>query len=674
MFESISLSSTIGGNGNPYKVNNRQDNQNHPDLESIQGSTDEDLDPAEFLSPQSPELLAQNKTNDSHINPITEEDKERSVEPKLSSNASISTETVEPSDEEFNESMLFSLNLAIPLQQHNHNQSSESPLQYLQENFNKLENDLQVQTRLHKQALDNGSEKLHKIRHKIGNILDSISENQYSLHELYQTESNYNSQMLKKFKKWDDKRNKLIKKIQSIKSEDNEFGIKLSKLLDESSDLDHEINQLEVRLLSLKTKKKLLATEIKDTSSVLESRTSKYVKAFEELDRNGEVAILEVLRSNGVIEDKARELIRSTPVAAGFVDHYMNKQSHRQVEIPKPFNESLRRKSMSPPLKSGTTTSISPVQSQAVSQGNNVSSMGMQAYEPPSDFTSPQHTGIQSNQTIGTAAYQPVGMEAYEPPSISNEPEFSNQSHSSVPYDKGFNKGLEASEKFKRQLNQIFELYIKPLLEQKTKYQHLPSMSVDDSSNTIKTKIDLAPILSFIEHKIEAYVELSRQTGIKSTVYHKGSVLWKDTYSLIQTRENELQGSMIMSRNEVEKTIGGVLINSLNEVFTSLDKSEEPVSRVIENEAHALISALSMLPPSFKDKRLEYESKLQERRKVQPKIDLTTSINSTYDDSSSDYLYNINSNAIEHKVLKPTPRVSQPISHKMSNNKLVKGE
>lgn len=656
MFESISLSSTIGGNGNPYKNTYRPETKN-PDLESIQGSTDEELDPAEFLSPQSPELLAQK--------PLQDDDPEEKIEEPKMLSASILTETVEPSDEEFNESMLFSLNLVMP--QHN-TYSTDSPLQYLQENFNKLENDFQNQTRLHRQALDNGSEKLHKIRHKIGNILDSMSENQYSLHELYETESNYNSQMLKKFKKWDDKRNRLIKRIQSIKSEDNEFGIKLLKLLDESSSLDDEINQLEVKLLSLKTKKKLLASEIKDTSSVLESRTSKYVKAFEELDKNGEVAILEVLRLNGVVEEKARELIRSTPVAAGFADHYMNKlKRDKTMEV---------RKSMSPPLKSGTTTSISPILSQGISQGNKPS-MGMQAYEPPINFTAQDadpasdligtkpYEPVMNNDPVGMKPYEPMGTNHYEPPSAYS------QTHLAVPYDKGFHKGLEASEKFKRQLNQIFELYIKPLLEQKGKYQ--PSMNVDDSSNTIKTKIDLTPILSFLEHKIEAYVELSRQTGIKSTIYHRSSILWKDTHNLIQTRENELQGSMIMSRNEVEKTIGGVLVNSLNEVFSALDKADEAVSKVIENEAQASISALSMLPRPFKEKGLEFESRLQERNKIQPKVDLTASVASTYDDSTSDYLYNINANAIEHKVLKPTIRTIKP-SNKTSNNKSVKGE
>ncbi|EGV59967.1 hypothetical protein CANTEDRAFT_136475 [Yamadazyma tenuis ATCC 10573] len=657
LFESINLASTINDT-NMHRTPLRMP----PDLESVSGtSDDEELDPTEFLSSDSPELLKQPHNQKNVIDPIPETsggEQLSGLSPQSSSSEPVLTDTIHKSmsmlDSVIQDSLVDSLSIHLPTHNGQYDSDSESPIQHLQQNFDRLQGELRSNIVLHKSALEKGSDSLNRLRDTIADNLHSLSEIQYSLNELYQRESARNKELCNRFIKWDEKRRKLLAKIQYIKSDKNSFGIKLSGLLDESTSLDSEIMEYEAKLLSLKAKRKILQTEIEDTSSVLESRTSLFVKAFKELDRNGEVAVLAALRQNGLTDEKANVLLKKIAVDVTFVKHY-EKKLEQSVRV--------NRSSPSKPSSEKATTIIQ----------DKPNRIEVQAYEPPTS-------------QMGMQAYDP-GVQEYEPPAHPpiQRPYTANR-NSSDPYDKGFSRGFEQSEKFKSQLQHIYEQYIKPLLEQRDREKGYRSLKVDDNENTVTSKIDLVPILEFLEHKVDAYSELSNKTGKLSTIYHQYSSCWKDVCSSIRKRENDLQASIFGQREDVESAISSILKSTLDDLLLSAEYSsnissdpESPLKRLILHEVNALLSALSIVPSvqesQVKDFKERFESKgiSKTRRKDPPSYtqNLTQSI------SESDYLYNVSRNAIEHKVIDKTKThkvLSKKQSNKSLNGKSFKGE
>lgn len=645
IFESINLASTIHEPQLPRPPSSRSSRSS---TSSISDASDEELDPTEFLSTESPQLLKQ------------------SIEPQKTSSSSLSNSI---------DTITESLDLLSDLSSH----PTDSPLQHLQEVYQTLQRDLLHNLSLHKQALNRGSNSLNQIREVISQNLHQISENQYSLNELYQREASFNKSMVKKFVKWDTKRDKLLKKVQTIKSSSNDHGIKLLKLLDEADNLDSEIVKLESKLNSLKAKRKILLDEINDTSSVLESRSSAFVKSFKELDSVGETAIFDILRQNSLLDEKSRILVKRVPVDVTFQNQYKKfKDAESLMESHIPDNKSGNSEANPGTLAAGAGQTRNAVAAQ-----HNPDSIGAQPYNPDSMGTQPYNP-----DSMGTQPYDPgaMGTQPYNPdPTTPHHP-----SAADSPYHDGFNKGHRQSEKLKQQLQYIFNTYVKPLLEQNER-RHTP-IRVDDRDNTITSKIDLVPILAFLEHKVDAYTQLSKETGQISTVYHQYGSCWNDICSSLKRNENELQASIFGDKLTIDSTISTLLSNSIEILLKSTSYastiSKDPMSPImglILNEATALLSALELVPSVRPESVTIYRDKFKQKgvdqHQMQPES--TPSAPGPISDpisgsiSASDFLYNVSSNAIEHKIIdkvESVPPLKGKTSGRNLNGKQLKGE
>lgn len=606
IFESINLSSTIRDNAQQSSVPTR--------LESVASiSDDEDLDPTEFISAESPELLTQPAKYDEIV----------------------PTEIESDSQLLYDFQKLFSSSMS---------KSNDSTIQHLQDEYLQLQSELNHNIRLLHQALENGSSNLNNIRLLIALNYHKLSENQYSLNELYTKESNHNQQVHERLIEWDKRRSLILSKIKSIKSDNNEYGTKLSGFLDESTALDNEISMVEAKLLRLKSKKQLLQNEIDETSSVLESQTSRFVNAFKELDKNGEVFISDLLAQNGLTEQQSKVLLKSVPVDVTFEKQYKQKlknsvlvEQAQRLGFVSNFNENDEK------LQANVDEPDPP---------------------KPRVVESPKQDANDSN---------PIGTQAYEPP-----PEFFNEPETSTdPYDKGFSKGQAQSERFKAQLQQIYENYIKPFVEQQRRDFVL---TVDDNENTIDSKVDLKPIITYLEHKVDAYLELSKKSSKMSAAYHQYNSYWKDICATVTSKEKELESS-ISNLKLTDATITSILSAILDNLLEYIDivngvdsNGDESLIQLILYEVIALLEALNMIPSTPKSLSKEFKSKFKNKglfNKRKPSIPQKPYFSQT---SGLDYTYMVSDNAIEHKIIESVVADTKATTKSTNNGKLRKGE
>ena len=627
MFESISLSSTIS------KAEARVSNVNTNGITSRDPiNDDEELDPTEFLSPGSPGALRVDNSEGIDNSVESVDNSVESVDESVDNN---DVDDIHDEDDPFESTLKESITLTGSFGGFESPRPDDSPLQFLQQQHNQLLSSLQTAIKSHDRALNKGSSKLNHIRNHISRLFGQISENQYALNELYIKEAGYNETMLAKFKAWDGKRNKILNKIKLVKSDSNNYGVKLTSLLDESSAIDEEIDELEIKLQSLKAKKLTLNSEIQHTSSVLESRTSKYVKSFQELDKNGEMAIVNHLRLNGLSDEKVNTLVHKTKVNVSFGDNYkLRSRSSERVEKTSPNT----------PQTSQTSLKLTPSKSSVKSP--KLPTMGMQAYEVPTETPTQPHTQPPT---------QPPTQQPSQPP------------HS--PYDKGYYKGHRQSEKVKQTITRMIDNYMNP-----SPYAP-PLVKVDDETNTITQKIDLDPILTFLVHQVDAYKEMIRRTGEETTQFHNYFTIWKDICTLLMSQEQDLLTSLSQSKDPEDFILNNIL-GVLNNIYTIVNnqtsKGNTPLILVINDELTALLTGLSMLKTDHSDKIQPLKTKFHSIGLLQEPNTDTISSKPNYSFSNADYLYNISANAIEHKMIPEVEQLSPAI--RLSSSKLFKGE
>lgn len=483
-------------------------------------SDDDDLDPAEFISSESPltkKTVLHAPYDSDKIEPIhsidhsskltnstiLDESTNNNNNPKSTSNSNINHNrnnsntpillfTPKIADSEFftNPSRILSNSLTdeldnnrlqylynspsftnsaiFPLDNNlnNVNQSgdSESPIEFLSNKNKLLFKELQQNLQVHKEFVSSGDTGLMRRRNMIGQNFDQLSENFYSLNELYAKDITYTESLYSSFRKWDRKRNKILDKIVSIKSDKSKYGAKLTGLLDESREIDAEIEALEKKLNSLKSKKRLINTEIQDTSSVLESKTSKYVESFKQLESQGKDAMLSFLMSNGIPQRELSTIIKSTPVNVTFINGYNNKLASERI-----ISEPTTVKTEVKPLVNG----LQPVETSPLSS----SGIGMKPFVPP---------------------------DLVEQPS-SHDNENWNHGHGPTAYEKGYAKGAKLTAAVKSHINNFIHTVFASLPEHHlnnndsvsttTPLDIPPTASVDDSTNTVSEKLELEPVL-----------------------------------------------------------------------------------------------------------------------------------------------------------------------------------
>lgn len=306
IFESVNLASTIGSIKTPL----------HSRIpESTSGTSEEDeLDPEDFLSPQSPGVRRMESFPKD--NGHTEEIPSNGTG-SLPNNLSQSSSKFESSF--FSPTASFSLgNLTLST----NTIRDDSPSEHILRNNALVTRELHKNIKLHKRALKKGDTRLNRIRESIAHNLKQLSENHYALIEIYTKENNRLEKLLDTFSDWDQRRSVILEKIQRIKGSESSDGRKLTVLLDESASIDEQISQLEAHIAKLKSKKQLIASEIDMTTSVLESKTSVHVQEFRNLEAEVQRGISEVLAVDGLSESALSTLVKFVPVDVTFSKSY----------------------------------------------------------------------------------------------------------------------------------------------------------------------------------------------------------------------------------------------------------------------------------------------------------------------------------------------------------------
>lgn len=213
-----------------------------------------------------------------------------------------------------------------------HGNSQESPIEMVLNRGKFLDKELLNNTHIQRQMLESGDQRLGKVRNMIAQMFEQVADNHKMLHELYWNDLRNVSTLFENFKEWDIKRERVLKKIVSIKSSKHKYGSKLMELAGEAHKVDEEIDTLEQRIKTLKEKRSLLNAEIENTSSVLESRTSAYVQTFKNLEKEGNEAIQTILDLSGVSRSEQSNIIKKVPVDVTFSHQFHKSLPNKDFE------------------------------------------------------------------------------------------------------------------------------------------------------------------------------------------------------------------------------------------------------------------------------------------------------------------------------------------------------
>lgn len=552
IFESINLETSA------HPIGNHTRNTDVPRIPGSDSTSDEDgLDPTEFLSsqnrlgelPEEPEPTSESTMgrlrsptipdHEFFLNPsrILNQNEDKGPENSLQSTLLQASASISGPGS-------FKINTF----DFSRSQSNESPLDYLQNRQKALHLETRKNIAAHRTALEDQNLP-NRLRSMLAQNLEQLSDNYVSLQEVYSRNRASTEDLLTSFEKWDRKRAKILAKIQDIKSQSNKHGTKLATLLDERSVVDNEINELEQKLLELRLTRRLLDTEVEKTSSVLESRSAKYVESFRTLEKHGEHTIRQYLELNGVPEKEVPVMLRREIVDVTFTNHY-----NRQL------------KQLKPPLEPAVAKKASP----------SALTMGIQPFIIPD-----------------------------EPVSVKDED--LNHDKGPTAYEKGFARGTKQSSEVKGNL----QLFLTKLMANKEpkRAQNDPKLNVDDTENTITEKIDLEPIVKHLYHNIEALEALELQTSKKTTLFHEHSIVWKDAIKVIKLQEakllQQITESQLATKEENQSRFLSILGATFNHLHSSIKTVPRPlltefltenvVFNALLNELSAVAKALSLV-------------------------------------------------------------------------------
>lgn len=455
-------------------------------------------------------------------------------------------------------------------------QDNDQLLQFLLNQLEALKKEMRRDLKIHKDFIAEGSD-CKQIREMIGNRFLQMSENYFSLNEIYNKESSLLRGFLQHIEKWDMKRSKILNRVRSIKSDKHNFGVKLADLLHKRNDIDAEIEELEDRLRVLRGNKAAVDTEIDEASSVLESKSAKYVNLFRELEKQGESVLSGFLFSSGLPQTDLQVLLKKKPVDAAFR-----------------FN--------GPDLDSKPL--VAKKQSTQVSEGKQA---------PPSQ---PQ----KSTQKPPPPPLQAMGAQAFEVP----EEEIPNYEEK-TPYEKGFEKGNEQLAKVRETMSAFMESWFARKSEQKLRYK-----SVDDQLNTITDKIDLDPIVELLSHRIKAFEDLAVVSSKLSAELHNDGESWRSISSTLSSKEDKLLDLLSHSK-AMNKEVKNVLHSSFTALKHEYDdrKGDQLTDRttylpiLLYRELKAVASALDSIggDPSYSSRISSVDSSVHEES-----LEMSTSV------------------------------------------------
>ncbi|EGW31592.1 uncharacterized protein SPAPADRAFT_140868 [Spathaspora passalidarum NRRL Y-27907] len=542
---------------------------------------DDDLDPEEFISPE--------RTDTNVIDGITNltstinlKDQLQDSVPKFT--MSNSYDTIRTGDF-LSQDSLIGNSVVFPkeyIPKKLASNDDETPLEFISSRVKLLTQELRDNARKHESFLNSGNPNLYRIRSMIAQNYDQLSDGYYSLNELYSKDLSYTETLQSTFKKWDSRRTKVLGKISEIKSEKSKYGSKLVNLLHRSEEIDTEVYALEEKLKELKSKKEVINKEIQDTSSVLESKTAKYVDMFKSMEDEGRNAIVGFLQSHGIPDSEIHLLVKSAPVDVTFQSNYQDQRIRVSEVIPKknPGN------SMSKGVQSITHNPKSS------------SSLGIQAYVPPE---SPANLVV-----------------------IPQDTREMNYGHGPTPYEKGYAKGAQNSVAVKKQIKKAMNALFESLPEKKAAKPQTKTPSVDDLSNTITNKLILDPISKFLDHKVEALSDLILQSSKKAALFHEFGTIWKNATKVLNLSEGKLSNTLNESTPDANvNPVVEILTSTLAQMkqclestrSVSVDNKDNLAQRdILENivliEIHGIIEGIKLVSrgTEYNDLLTEYEN------------------------------------------------------------------
>lgn len=486
------------------------------DPQPMPESSDDGLDPNEFLS-QSHTFHGLDTTSRNHtVSPIPIENLDMTptflnsdlfVNPNRLSDSGALADSVTADS--------FHFVSADSMYRNTHSRMSstgESPLEHLQTQNDALNGDMRKLIRGLASTLTSGDD-CTDIRESLVRGFALLSENRYLLHEIYNKELAFVNALLANFENWDRRRSKVLRRIQSIKSEGNKHGKKLAGLLNKRSGIDDEIRQLESRIAVLRANRSAINKEIDETSSVLESKSAKYVNLFREFEKQGRDAISEYLYSSGLPRNHLEVLLKSEPVDATFSYVLDDNES-----------DSTLRHGIQPERKEPEDPKLTS------------SNMQIQPLIIPED--APQQDSRKS---------QPDEESAYAI---------------------GYARGSQQLEKLRKGLNNIVTQVFPPVKNGK------PPSNVDDHQNTITEKIDLVPIIELLTHKLDALAKLTVTSSKMSAEYHDNNIILKDIYRSLNANERAIV-ALLSTQNPSLDEIVALLSKSFTEVRAQLEQQIE---------------------------------------------------------------------------------------------------
>lgn len=485
-------------------------------------SSDDGLDPNEFLS-QSHVPLAPPRANTISPIPIENIDmtpkflnSELFTNPNMLSESDVLVESINVDS--------FHFVSADSMYRNTHSRMSstgESPLEHLQSRNQALNNEMRNRLRVLESTLANG-EDCTEIRESLTNGLALLSENKYLLHEIYNKELAFVNALLVNFENWDRNRSRVLRRIQAIKSEGNRHGKKLAGLLNKQTAIDDEIQQLESRIEVLRANRGAITKEIDETSSILESKSAKYVNIFRDLERQGRDAISEYLYSSGIPKNNLEILLKSEPVEATFSYIHDNQRSDNTINI------------------ASDTRGIE---------------------HPKAANTQSEEPKI----TASTMGIQPLIISGDEPEVDPGVPQVEEESA----YAMGYARGSQRLEKLRKGISNIVTHVFPPVQN-----GHKSAKNVDDQLNVITEKIDLVPIIELLSHKSDALSKLTVDFSKLAAEYHDQNVILKDIYRSLGSNERTII-SLLSNTSPSPEDLVSLLSKSYSELKKVLERQLE---------------------------------------------------------------------------------------------------
>lgn len=495
-------------------------------LSVVPESSDDGLDPNDFLTQNQTEIPQASEYLDKNVTDGTVPGDDRSAS-QLTSNLYESTLRDSMSPSVFRADDLLSYDTESGWQTR---QEFELLLRFLLDKLESLKKEMKWDMLLHKQFLSEGSD-CKQIRETIGDRFLQMSENYYALNEIYNKESTMLRGFLQHLEKWDSKRSKILNRVKSIKSEGHNFGVKLADLLRKRNDIDDEIEDLENRLRILRENKVAVESEIDEASSVLESKSAKYVNLFRELEKQGEGVITGFLLSSGLPQNDLQVLLRRHPVEAAF-----------KYKTPEPKLAPADATTFPPRLTKNSVPEIKKPEPQSQPQSNVI---GAQAFEV-------------------------------------NEEELPNFAEKTA-YEEGYEKGNEQLAKFKERVSTIIEAIIRPQEQPRSQQKN-----VDDRLNTITEMIDLIPIVELLSHRIGAFEDLRVVSSKLSAQLHHDGESWRSIALTLSGKEEKLL-EILSHSTPLAKEVKETLISS----FEAMKRLHEEQTRTQTTDGlHRYLSIL----------------------------------------------------------------------------------